>query len=93
MDHLRKLLAVHLEKYGLDEFDAAVLQQTAPRILRQFVPGIVFNDGFAVSTIARSMGTTSRTGFSSSPSKSGCRHPISFEPTIGISSERSNSTR
>jgi hypothetical protein len=44
---LRKLLAVHLEKFGLAEFDASVLQQTAPRILTQFVSRIVFNGGFA----------------------------------------------
>jgi hypothetical protein len=44
---LRKLLAIHLEKFGLDDFDASVLQQTAPRILTQFVSRIVFYDDFA----------------------------------------------
>ena len=44
---MRKLLAVHLEKFALDEFDASVLQRTAPRILTQIVSRIVFNDGFA----------------------------------------------
>jgi len=47
ISHLRKLLAVHLQKFGLDEFDASVLQQTAPRILTQFVSRIVFNEGLA----------------------------------------------
>ena len=46
VSRLRKLLAVHLKKFGLGEFDASVLQQTAPRILTQFVSRIVFNDGF-----------------------------------------------
>jgi hypothetical protein len=44
---LRKLLAIHLEKFGLDDFDASVLQQTAPRILTQFVSRIVFYDDSA----------------------------------------------
>jgi hypothetical protein len=47
ISRLRKLLAVHLEKFALDEFDASVLQRTAPRILTQIVSRIVFNDGFA----------------------------------------------
>jgi hypothetical protein len=46
VSRLRKLLAVHLKTFGLGEFDASVLQQTAPRILTQFVSRIVFNDGF-----------------------------------------------
>jgi hypothetical protein len=37
-----KLLSLHLEKFGLDDFDASVLHQTAPRILTQFVSRIVF---------------------------------------------------
>jgi hypothetical protein len=47
ISRLRKLLAIHLEKFGLDDFDASVLQQTAPRILTQFVSRIVFYDDFA----------------------------------------------
>jgi hypothetical protein len=47
ISRLRKLLAIHLEKFGLDDFDAPVLQQTAPRILTQFVSRIVFYDAFA----------------------------------------------
>jgi hypothetical protein len=47
ISRLRKWLAVHLEKFALDEFDASVLQQTAPRTLTQSVSRIVFNDGFA----------------------------------------------
>jgi hypothetical protein len=45
VSRLRKLLAVHLKKFGLGEF-ASVLQRTAPRILTQFVSRIVFSDGF-----------------------------------------------
>jgi hypothetical protein len=47
ISRLRKLLAIHLEKFGLDDFDASVLQQTAPRILTQFVSRIVFYDDLA----------------------------------------------
>jgi RES domain len=44
---LRKLLAAQLEKFGVDDLDASVLQQTAPRILTQFVSRIVFYEDFA----------------------------------------------
>jgi hypothetical protein len=47
LSRLRNLLAVQLQKFGLDDLDASVLQQTAPRILTQFVSRIVFSDGFA----------------------------------------------
>ena len=40
-------MAVHLEKFALDEFDESVLQRTAPRILTQFVFRSVFNDRLA----------------------------------------------
>jgi len=35
ISRLRKLLAIHLKKFGVEEFDASVLQQTAPRILKK----------------------------------------------------------
>ncbi len=44
---LRTLLAAQLEKFGVRDLDASVLQQTAPRILTQFVSRIVFYQGFA----------------------------------------------
>ena len=47
ISRLRKSLAIHWKKFGVEEFDASVLQQTAPRILTQFVSRIVFNSGFA----------------------------------------------
>src|ERR1035437_4810211 len=47
ISRLRKLLAVHLEKFGVDDVDASILQKTAPRILTQFVSRIVFSAGFA----------------------------------------------
>jgi hypothetical protein len=36
-----------LKKFGLKEFDASVLQQTAPRVMTQYVSRVVFNGGFA----------------------------------------------
>ena len=47
LSRLRNLLAGHLQKFGLDDLDASVLQQTAPRSLTQLASRIVFNDGFA----------------------------------------------
>ena len=47
ISRLRKSLAIHWKKFGVEEFDASVLQQTAPRILTQFVSRIVFNSGLA----------------------------------------------
>jgi hypothetical protein len=41
------LLAVDLVKFGFDDLDASVLQQTAPRNVTQLASRIVFNDGFA----------------------------------------------
>jgi len=47
ISRLRIVLAGHLERYGLDDLDASVLQTTAPRILTQLASRIVFNDGLA----------------------------------------------
>lgn len=47
VSRLRTLLGAHLERFGVDDIDAAVLQQTAPRTLTQFVSRIVFYAGFA----------------------------------------------
>ncbi len=47
ISRLRKSLAIHWKKFGISEFDASILQQTAPRILTQSVSRIVFNGGFA----------------------------------------------
>ncbi len=47
ISRLRKLLATHMEKFGVDDVDASILQKTAPRILTQFVSRIVFSAGFA----------------------------------------------
>ena len=44
---LRKLLAAQLEKFGVHDLDASVLQQSAPRILTQFVSRIIFYEDFA----------------------------------------------
>ena len=93
ISRLRKLLAVHLKNSGVEEFDASVLQQTAPPILTQFVSRIVFNGGFAGIYYRSSTGTTLRTRPCSSPFKSKCRGPSPFDPRIGICSERSNFTR
>ena len=47
LSRLRKLLAADLRKFGFDDLDASVLQQTAPRILTQVVSRIVFSKGLA----------------------------------------------
>ena len=47
ISRLRNLLAAHLEKFGVEDLDASVLQQTGPRILTQFVSRIVFSNSFA----------------------------------------------
>ena len=47
ISRLRIVLAGQLKKFGVDDLDASVLQQTAPRILTQFVSRIVFCNGFA----------------------------------------------
>lgn len=47
ISRLRQLLAIHLEKFGLGDFDASVLQRTGPRVLTQFVSRIIFYAGLA----------------------------------------------
>jgi hypothetical protein len=47
ISHLRIALAAHLEKFGVHDFDASVLQMTAPRSLTQSVSRIVFSHGLA----------------------------------------------
>jgi hypothetical protein len=93
LSRLRNLLAVQLQKFGLDDLDASVLQQTAPRILTQFVSRIVFSEGLAGIYYRRSMDTILRIGPYSSPFKSSCRIPSAFDPTIQICSEPSNFIR
>src|SRR5258708_14865850 len=44
---LAKVVGSPFEEVWTDKFDASVLQQTAPRILTQFVSRIVFNGSFA----------------------------------------------
>ena len=43
ISHLRTALAGYLEKFGVDELDASVLQMTAPRSLTQSVSRVVFS--------------------------------------------------
>ncbi len=47
ISRLRRALAGHLERFGLDDIDASALQKTAPRILTQLVSRIVFYAGFS----------------------------------------------
>jgi len=47
ISRLRTSLAAQLEKFGVEDLDASVLQKTAPRILTQFVSRIVSYAGFA----------------------------------------------
>ncbi len=47
ISRLRIVLAGHLERYGLDDLDASVLQMTAPRNLTQLVSRVVFSERLA----------------------------------------------
>ena len=47
ISRLRKLLAVHMTRFGIEDIDASVLQKTAPRTLTQFVSRIIFYAGFS----------------------------------------------
>ena len=47
ISRLRVLLAGHLERFGVDDLDASVLQMTAPRGLTQLVSRLVFSEGVA----------------------------------------------
>ena len=47
ISRLRKSLAAHLSRFGVEDIDAAVLQKTEPRTLTQFVSRIVFCAGFS----------------------------------------------
>ena len=47
ISRLRKSLATHLSRFGVEDIDASVLQKTAPRTLTQFVSRIVFYTGFS----------------------------------------------
>lgn len=47
ISRLRRVLASYLEKFGLDDLDASVLQMTAPRGLTQLVSRVVFSSGLA----------------------------------------------
>lgn len=47
ISRLRRSLTAQLEKFGVEDVDASVLQKTAPRILTQFVSRIVSYAGFA----------------------------------------------
>jgi len=45
ISRLRVALAGHLERFGVDDLDASVLQMTAPRGLTQLVSRVVFSEG------------------------------------------------
>jgi RES domain len=47
ISRLRVVLAGDLEKFGLEDLDASVLQMTAPRSLTQLVSRVVFSEGLA----------------------------------------------
>ena len=47
ISRLRIVLAVHLERFGLHDLDASVLQMTAPRNLTQLVSRVVFSERLA----------------------------------------------
>lgn len=47
VSRLRIALAGHLDRFGLDDLDASVLQMTAPRKLTQLVSRVAFSEGWA----------------------------------------------
>ena len=47
ISRLRIVLAGHLERFGLDDLDASVLQMTAPRGLTQLTSRVVFSERLA----------------------------------------------
>lgn len=47
ISRLRIFLAGHLERFGVDDLDASVLQMTAPRALTQLASRAVFSEGLA----------------------------------------------
>jgi RES domain len=47
ISRLRTLLAPHLRRFQVEDLDASVLQQTAPRSLTQLISEIAFHDRFA----------------------------------------------
>ena len=71
ISRLLKSLAIHLKKWGVEEFDASVLQRTALRILTQSVSRIVFDGGFAGIYYRSTYGHDIGTGLCSSPFKYG----------------------
>jgi hypothetical protein len=85
---LCKLLAGHLKKFGLGEFDASVLQQTAPRILTQFVSRIVFNGGFPGIYYRSKYGHDIENWALFEPFQIKGRNPRPFDQLIRICSER-----
>jgi len=47
ISRLRIVLASHLGRFGMDDFDASTLQMTGPRHFTQLVSRVVFSEGFA----------------------------------------------
>jgi len=47
ISRLRVMLARHIQRFGVDDLDASVLQMTAPRALTQLVSRVVFSEGLA----------------------------------------------
>ena len=47
ISRLRVVLARHIQRFGVDDLDASVLQMTAPRALTQLVSRVVFSEGLA----------------------------------------------
>lgn len=43
---LHSRLAPEFARFAIEDFDASVLQQTAPRLLTQRISGLVFAEGF-----------------------------------------------
>jgi len=93
ISRLLKSLAIHLKKWGVEEFDASVLQRTALRILTQSVSRIVFDGGFAGIYYRSKYGHDIENWALFEPFQIWCRNPSSFDPMIRICSGPSHFTR
>jgi hypothetical protein len=93
ISRLRIVLAGDLDRFGLDDLDASVLQMTAPRALTQLVSRVVFCGDSPEFTIDRNMDTTWKTGLYSSLFRSTLKIRSRSNPTIQICSERSDFIR
>jgi hypothetical protein len=80
-------------KFGFDDLDASVLQQTAPRNVTQLASRIVFNDGFAGIYYRSKYGHDVENWAVFEPFQINVQDPEPIRPTIQICSEPSGFIR